>query len=343
MGVTNAANAAASERAASESRADAVHQNTTNKTANIGRSQGGRRTRIASRWLGDPRTLRTRFSAVPIPAVSIDNRPPPRRPNTAVGCGERTATPVTTREAGIPVSTSVSPRRSDRLSVLPLTSTSRIRGIANIRAQIATAAMRIVGGPSCPSAHFVESGAVGLLTFGLNVTLDGCIDHTQGIVDDELHDYWTRLMDQSGAMLFGRNTYELMEAAWPAVARDEKAPRAMREWAQKLEAKAKYVVSSSRSEFPWLNTIKVEGDLRQAISALKAKTERGVLVGAPMLATALEELRLIDEYRIVVHPVVTGRGPTLFHGLSNARHLELLSTQRFESGVQALHLRRKAE
>jgi dihydrofolate reductase len=62
-----------------------------------------------------------------------------------------------------------------------------------------------------------------------------------------------------------------------------------------------------------------------------------------MLATALEELRLIDEYRIVVHPVVTGRGPTLFHGLSNARHLELLSTQRFESGVQALHLRRKAE
>jgi hypothetical protein len=51
---------------------------------------------------------------------------------------------------------------------------------------------------------------MGLLTFGLNVTLDGCIDHTQGIVDDELHDYWTQLMDQSGAMLFGRNTYELM-------------------------------------------------------------------------------------------------------------------------------------
>src|SRR5262245_50068445 len=89
---------------------------------------------------------------------------------------------------------------------------------------------------------FVEFHAMGLLTFGLNVTLDGCIDHTLGIADDELHDYWTQLMDQSGAMLFGRNTYELMEGAWPAVARDEKAPRAMREWAQKLEAKAKYVV-----------------------------------------------------------------------------------------------------
>ncbi len=183
---------------------------------------------------------------------------------------------------------------------------------------------------------------MGLLTFGLNVTLDGCIDHTQGIADDEMHDYWTQLMDQSGAMLFGRVTYEMMEEAWPAVARDETAPRAMREWAQKLEAKVKYVVSGSRIDFPWQNTIRVEGDLREAILALKAKTERGILVGAPRLSTALEELGLIDEYRIVVHPVISGRGPTLFHGLSNARQLELVSAQRFKSGVQALHFRRRA-
>ena len=183
---------------------------------------------------------------------------------------------------------------------------------------------------------------MGLLTFGLNVTLDGCIDHTQGIVDDESHDYWTRLMDEAGAMLFGRNTYELMEAHWPAVARDERAPRATREWAQKLEAKAKYVVSSSRTDFPWQNTIQLEGDLREAITALKAKTDRGVLVGAPKLATALEELGLIDEYRIVIHPVLSGHGPTLFHGLSSRRQLELVSTQRFGSGVQAHHFRRVA-
>src|SRR5678815_234472 len=155
---------------------------------------------------------------------------------------------------------------------------------------------------------------MGLLTFGLNVTLDGCIDHTQGIVDDELHDHWTELMDQS---------------------------RAMREWAQKLEAKPKYVVSSSRTDFPWQNTIKVEGDLREAITALKAKTDKGVLVGAPKLSAALEELGLIDEYRIVVHPIISGHGPTLFHGVPR-RRLELLSTQRFKSGVQSHHFR-KAE
>jgi dihydrofolate reductase len=182
---------------------------------------------------------------------------------------------------------------------------------------------------------------MGLLTFGLNVTLDGCIDHTQGIVDDEFHDYWTQLMDQSGAMLFGRTTYEMMEGYWPAVARDENAPRATREWAQKLEAKPKYVVSSSRSDFPWQNTTRVEGDLREAIAALKVNTERGVLVGAPKLSVALEEMGLIDEYRLVVHPVISGRGPTLFHGLSDTRQLDFLSVQRFGSGVQALHFRRK--
>jgi dihydrofolate reductase len=182
---------------------------------------------------------------------------------------------------------------------------------------------------------------MGLLTFGLNVTLDGCIDHTQGIADDELHDFWTQRMEQSSAMLFGRNTYELMESAWPAVARDAKAPRSMREWATALEAKPKYVVSGSRSDFPWQNTIKLGGDLREAVTTLKANSERGVLVGSPKLAAALEELGLIDEYYIVIHPVISGHGPTLFQGLSSARQLELLSTQRFTSGVQALHLRRK--
>lgn len=182
---------------------------------------------------------------------------------------------------------------------------------------------------------------MGLLTFALNVTLDGCIDHRVGIVDDELHDFFTKLMDDSGAMLFGRTTYELMESAWPAVARDESAPRAMREWAQKLEAKPKYVVSTSRHEFPWANTFRVEGELESAIRRLKEQTPRGVLVGAPKLSAALEELGLIDEYRIVIHPVLAGHGPTLFHGLPRSRQLELAETTRLGSGVMTTHYRRR--
>src|SRR5215467_5109557 len=86
---------------------------------------------------------------------------------------------------------------------------------------------------------------MGLLTFALNVTLDGCCDHREGVVDDEMLRYWTRLMDSAGAMLFGRRTYELMEDAWPQVARDPKATPSNRNWAKKLEAKPKYVGGST--------------------------------------------------------------------------------------------------
>jgi len=78
---------------------------------------------------------------------------------------------------------------------------------------------------------------MGLLTFSIDVTLDGCVDHQEGIADDETHAFFTRLMDEGGAMLWGRVTYEMMESYWPAVARGaEEAPPAMGEWAVKLEA-----------------------------------------------------------------------------------------------------------
>lgn len=105
---------------------------------------------------------------------------------------------------------------------------------------------------------------MGLLTFSINVTLDGCIDHQEGIVDDETRAYFTDLLDKSGAMLWGRVTYEMMESFWPLVARGEiNAPPSMRAWAQTLEDKAKYVVSSTRDDFPWTNSHQIVGDLRR--------------------------------------------------------------------------------
>ena len=140
---------------------------------------------------------------------------------------------------------------------------------------------------------------MGLLTFSINVTLDGCVDHREGIADDETHAFFTRLMDESGAMLWGRVTYELMESYWPAVARgDEEAPPAMREWASKLEVKPKYVVSSTRKDFPWTNSHHLAGDLRTAIQTLKDATPAGVLLGSGTLATALDRLELIDEVQV---------------------------------------------
>lgn len=183
---------------------------------------------------------------------------------------------------------------------------------------------------------------MGLLTFSYNVTLDGCVDHQEGIADDETHALYTRLMDESGAMLWGRVTYELMEAYWPAVARgDVAAPPAERDWATRLQAKPKYVVSSTRTDFPWDNSHHIAGDLRAAVQKLKDTTPAGVLLGSGKLAAELDRLDLIDEYRLLVHPRIAGHGPTLFQdGLPGTRRLELVSARPLGNGALAVHYRR---
>jgi dihydrofolate reductase len=183
---------------------------------------------------------------------------------------------------------------------------------------------------------------MGLLTFATNVTLDGCVDHREGITDDETHDFFTRLMDESGAMLWGRVTYEMMESYWPAVARGaEEAPLVMREWAVKLEAKPKYVVSPTRKDFPWTNSHHIGGDLRAGVQRFKDATPEGVLLGSGKLATELDRLELIDEYRFLVHPRLAGHGPTLYQsGPPATRQLELVSVRPLRSGAVAMDHRR---
>lgn len=183
---------------------------------------------------------------------------------------------------------------------------------------------------------------MGLLTFSYNVTLDGCVDHREGVANDETHAFYTRLMDEGGAMLWGRVTYELMESYWPAVARgDIDAPPAIREWADKLEVKPKYVVSTTRTAFPWTNSHHLSGDLRTRVQQLKDATPAGVLLGSGALATALDRLDLIDEYRFLVHPMIAGHGPTLYQsGLASTRRLELLSATPLRCGSVAMHYRR---
>ena len=183
---------------------------------------------------------------------------------------------------------------------------------------------------------------MGLLTFSINLTLDGCVDHREGIADDETHAFFTDLMDEAGAMLWGRVTYEMMEAYWPAVACGAvDAPPAMRAWADKLEAKPKYVLSSTRSDFPWTNSHHVAGDLRAGVQRLKDATPNGVLLGSGKLAAALERLDLIDAYRFLVHPRIAGHGPTLYDsGLPATRRLELLSATPLRNGAVAMHYRR---
>jgi dihydrofolate reductase len=122
------------------------------------------------------------------------------------------------------------------------------------------------------------------------------------------------------------------------------APSAIREWAVKLEAKPKYVVSSKRRDFSWNNSHHIDGDLRAGVQELKDATPAGVLLGSGKLATELDRLELIDEYRFLVHPIIAGHGPTLYHsGLSCTRRLELVHAMPLRNGAVAMHYRRAAK
>jgi dihydrofolate reductase len=176
------------------------------------------------------------------------------------------------------------------------------------------------------------------LRYSINVTLDGCVDHRAGLVDEELHRYWAEKLAQADALLFGRVTYEMMEAAWRPTATGA-WPEWMADWmepfARSIDAAKKYVVSSTLDRVDW-NAELMSGDLGEAIRQLKAGSGKGIFLGGVKLSLALAELGLIDEYEFVVHPRLAGHGPTLFAGLSKYIDLKLVSRREFGSGAVAM-------
>jgi dihydrofolate reductase len=177
------------------------------------------------------------------------------------------------------------------------------------------------------------------LRYSINVTLDGCCDHREGIADEELHRHWAESLAQADALLFGRVTYEMMEAAWRP-ARTGVRPEWMAEWmepfARTIDAAQKYVVSSTLERVDW-NAELVRGDhLEETVQQLKRESGKGLFVGGVTLPLALAELGLIDEYEFVVQPRLVGHGPTLFAGLSKRVDLKLVSRLEFGSGAVAM-------
>jgi dihydrofolate reductase len=144
---------------------------------------------------------------------------------------------------------------------------------------------------------------------------------------------------QADALLFGRVTYEMMEAAWRPPAPTGARPDWMEPWmepfARTIDAAKKYVVSSTLDRVDW-NAELVHGDLGKAVQQLKRESGKGLFVGGVKLPLALAELGLIDEYEFVVQPRLAGHGPTLFAGLSKHVDLKLVSRLEFGSGAVAM-------
>jgi dihydrofolate reductase len=155
------------------------------------------------------------------------------------------------------------------------------------------------------------------------------------IADEDLHRHAAENLAQADALLFGRVTYELMEAGWRRPPPAGGRPDWMEPFARTIDAAKKYVVSSTLDRVDW-NAELVRGDLGKAVQELKRESGKGLLVGGVKLPLALAELGLIDEFELVVQPRLVGHGPTLFAGLSKPIDLKLVSRLELGSGSVAM-------
>jgi dihydrofolate reductase len=176
------------------------------------------------------------------------------------------------------------------------------------------------------------------LIYAINVTLDGCCDHTKGVVDENILAYYTQMVREAGLFVYGRKTYQLMVPYWPDVARNPSETKADREFAQAFDLKNKVVFSRTLDSVEDGKTRIVRGDLRDEILKLKQEEGKDILAGGVDLPSQLIELGLVDEYRAVVTPVVAGKGRRLFEdtNLPERQRLKLVESKVFESGCVAL-------
>jgi dihydrofolate reductase len=181
------------------------------------------------------------------------------------------------------------------------------------------------------------------LIYGINLSIDGCCDHTKFMPDEEIHDYFTHLIREAGLLIYGRKTYELMVPFWPDVAKNNSGQtKAINEFAQTFDSIDKVVFSQSLHRAEDKNTRIVRTNLQDEILKLKQQPGKNILLGGVTLPSQLIALGLVDEYRFVVHPIIAGEGTRLLEGISLAENLQLklAESKIFKSGCVALHYTR---
>src|SRR5688572_11445982 len=176
------------------------------------------------------------------------------------------------------------------------------------------------------------------LIFGINLTLDGCCDHTQGIADEELHDYYTQLLRDSDTFVYGRKTYQLMVPLWPDVAKTNSgSTKAINDFAQAFTSIKKIVVfSRSLEKVEEKNASIVRTNLKDEILKLKKQGGKNILTGGVDIPSQLIQLGLVDEYYFVILPLLVGEGRRLLESSTLQEKLQLVESKVFASGCVAL-------
>ena len=174
--------------------------------------------------------------------------------------------------------------------------------------------------------------------FAINITLDGCCDHTQFNPDEEILEHYTHLLRDFDLLVYGRKTYQLMVPYWPDIAKNQSETTADIEFAQAFVSKKMIVFSRSLASAEDNNTRIVRTNLHDEILKLKQEPGKDILVGGVSIPSQLIGLGLVDEYRFVVMPIVAGEGRRLLEGvnLPEKCQLKLVESKTFKSGCVAL-------
>ena len=178
------------------------------------------------------------------------------------------------------------------------------------------------------------------VVFAINISLDGCCDHTKFNPGKKTMEFFTQLIQDADTFVYGRKTYELMVPYWPDVAKNHSRDKAENEFADAFDAVNKIVVfSKSLKSAEGEKTRIVRKNLKEEILKLKQEAGKNISTGGVDIASQLAELCLIDEFYFVVHPVVVGEGKRLFEVMNMPERLQLklVGSQTFESGAVALH------
>ena len=181
------------------------------------------------------------------------------------------------------------------------------------------------------------------LIYAINVTLDGCCDHTQVIADEELHEYYTKLLWEAGTFVYGRVTYQLMVPYWPDIAKSQSESKAENDFALAFDAVGQRVVfSRSLDKVEDKKARIVRTGLRDEILRLKQEPGKDIMTGGVDIHSQLMALDLIDEYRFVVQPIIAGEGRRLSPAIDPRERLQLklVESKTFKAGSVALRYTR---
>jgi dihydrofolate reductase len=178
------------------------------------------------------------------------------------------------------------------------------------------------------------------LIYPINVTVDGCCDHTKFRPDEETSEYFMRLTRDAGTFLYGRKTYQIMVPYWPDIAKNPAGETAEDiEFAQAFDAIDKIVFSRTLDKVEGSNTRIIRSNLEDEIVKLKQEQGKDILVGGVALPSQLIALGLVDEFIFAVQPIIAGEGKRLMEGigLPEKLQLKLVESKTFKSGTVVLH------